>query len=795
MKQPLSGMLVAEVSNSVSASFAAALLADFGATVYVVEMLPAGSRVRHLGPSAAQAVWWSSIARNKRSVAIDPGSAEGARMWARLLERVDIVLTDVLEADRASHPLLDRLSRLEGPPLVVDIFPTGADRPEHWGQSVAPALTTVHTGMATLTGWADGAPVVPEAPLAECLAGAMAAMASMAELGAWKNSGRAAQSLSIGMHEAVQRMIEWQLPVASLQGRPERRNGNGFPLNAGISNMHRTADGKYVAISAANQAVAMRLLRLIGAEAMATDERFATPAARAVNMGLIYEAIDRWVGARSQAAVIEAGNRADVVIGPIYGVSDILADEQIRARGNLTSQIMSDKRVRTSVCAVPRIFGSSTPPAAAPWLGQHSAEAAALAADPGPGGGAPQARAAIPVRERSLEGAAGAVSLRGLPLAGTVVLELGTIIAGPFAGSLMADLGATVIKIESPRDGDGLRNMGPRVGGIPIWWGVSVRGKKCIGLDLKNEEGRATFEKLIAKADVLIENFRPGVLDRLQLPVSRLQALNPSLVVLSISGFGQTGPYAQRAGFGKIAEGMSGVVPLTGAQSDLPMFVGFSLADASAGLFGALAVNVALYARGSGRGVHIDLALYEPLLRILDAQFSPDDGGADPARQGTNDPYGWGKKGGRLGAMLRCLDGQWLHALLPAEDGDSLLRRLVGVSPDADWMGSIRAWAAALDAADVSARLSGAGVPVAKVQDARDIGADEYFLSRGDVQTAFDPALGEFRVPGFFPSSFPAAGRPVFRNARIGQDTTEVLEALLGMTPAEVEELAAAGAM
>ncbi|MDO8277372.1 MAG: CoA transferase [Burkholderiaceae bacterium] len=783
MKQPLAGLLVVEVSSSVSASFAAALLADFGATVYVIELLPLGTQVRRLTPPSVQSVWWSSIARNKRSVAIDPENPEDLLMWTGLLERVDVVLTDVVEGDRTSHPLLVKHSKLAKPPFIVDIFPTGADNPELWGQGIAPTLTTAHTGMAALTGWADGAPVVVEAPLAECLAGAMGAMALMAELCALKNSARTAQSLSIGMHEAVQRMIEWQLPVASLMGKPELRNGNAFPLNAGISNMHRTADGKHVAISAANQAVAVRLMRLVGGEEMVADERFATPAARAVNMAAIYAAIDQWVGERSLTAVMEAGSHADVVIGPVYDVFEILADEQIRARGNLTSQEMADKVERRSANIIPRIFESSNPIAAAPVMGQHRAEVAVLVAS-----------AATPGVERGMSVSTRATSPQNLPLAGAIVLELGTIIAGPFAGSLMADLGATVIKIESPRSGDGLRHMGPCVKGIPIWWAVSVRGKKCISLDLKSDGGRATFEKLVAKADVLIENFRPGVLDRLKLSVSHLHELNPSLVVLSISGFGQTGPYAQRAGFGKIAEGMSGVVPLTGAKTDLPMFVGFSLADTSAGLFGALAVNVALFARGSGKGVHIDLALYEPLLRILDAQFSPDPAGTAPSRQGTNDPYGWGAEDGRHSAMLRCLDGQWVHAILPAQGDDLPVRQLVEGARDTELTDSLRSWTATLNSGDVKSGLSGAGVLAANVQDGGGIGANRYFLSRGDVQTAVDPNLGEFCVPGFFPSSRAAAGRVVFRNAHMGQDTREVLREMLGMTTAEMEELVSTGA-
>ncbi|RYG08519.1 MAG: CoA transferase, partial [Burkholderiales bacterium] len=211
-----------------------------------------------------------------------------------------------------------------------------------------------------------------------------------------------------------------------------------------------------------------------------------------------------------------------------------------------------------------------------------------------------------------------------LPLAGVRVIELGTVIAGPFAGSLLADLGAEVIKVEPPGKGDVQRAGGHQKNGVGLWWGVASRDKKCITLDLKHPDGKKLFEALLRTADVLVENYRPGVLDRLGFGWNDVHAMNPRLVMLSISGYGRTGPAAARPGFGKIAEALSGIVSLTGSPDDRPLFVGYSLADTSTGMFGVLGVVLALYHRDAqgGDGSHVDAALYEGLLRMLDCQFA-----------------------------------------------------------------------------------------------------------------------------------------------------------------------------
>jgi crotonobetainyl-CoA:carnitine CoA-transferase CaiB-like acyl-CoA transferase len=341
------------------------------------------------------------------------------------------------------------------------------------------------------------------------------------------------------------------------------------------------------------------------------------------------------------------------------------------------------------------------------------------------------------------------MSAPSLPLRGVTVVELGSVIAAPYAASLLAEFGAEVVKVERPDGGDALRNMGVRANGVALWWHVASRNKRLVTLDLKGEEGRAEFLALVDAADVLLENNRPGVMDRLGFGWKALSARNPRLVMASISGFSQTGPYASRPGFGKIAEAFSGAVALTGAPERIPLHVGFSLADACAGLAAVYGVAAALHARdvgGTGRGAHVDVALYEPLLRMAECQGALTRLlGSAPRRQGSNDPWGFGAPGERRIAAARCADGSWIAAILGK---DSTL--------------DLDALAAAQSRPDALATLRAAGVEAVPVQDGMSLQQDAYFTARGDVVRTQDAAAGELAVPGAVPRGYDRAGLRAF---------------------------------
>ena len=261
---------------------------------------------------------------------------------------------------------------------------------------------------------------------------------------------------------------------------------------------------------------------------------------------------------------------------------------------------------------------------------------------------------------------------RSGPLSDIRVLDLGHVVAGPFAGTLLGDLGADVIKIEDPRRGDTIRTLSPRHEGVPLWWKVAGRNKRSVALDLREARGREILLRLVALADVLIENFRPGTLERWELGVDRLQEAQPKLIVLRISGFGQQSTFAERPGYGRIGEAMSGAVNLTGEPDGRPYHVGFSLGDATTGLMGALGVLAALHGRQRRDGGEVvDVALYESLFRMIEWQLPmAEKRGETIRRQGNRFPIGYAVAG-----SWQASDGRWLSISAATERS---IQRLLG---------------------------------------------------------------------------------------------------------------------
>ncbi len=378
-----------------------------------------------------------------------------------------------------------------------------------------------------------------------------------------------------------------------------------------------------------------------------------------------------------------------------------------------------------------------------------------------------------------------------LPFSGLRVLELGTVLSGPFAGSMLADLGAEVIKIETPGKGDVQRHGGHKKNGVAPWWSVASRDKQCITLNLKHAEGKAIFEKLIRKADVLVENYRPGALEKLGFGWDAVNAMNPKLVVLSISGYGRTGPSAGRPGFGKIAEGLSGVVTMTGQPEVRPLFIGFSLADTCSGLFGVLGVALALYDRdiNGGRGHRVDMGLYEPLFRMLDCQLAIYSKlGKPPVRTGSNDAYGWGIDKSRPPFFcVQASTGEWFLTSVPSPE---VARQLVGGNAADGDQKNFAAWAKKLAPMALRDALAKVGGDIVPVLDGMSIAKNEYMRARGDVIDTKDATAGELTVPGWIAPA-PSGGevRRTFNDATLGERSAFILGRDLGYSSAEIDRL------
>jgi formyl-CoA transferase len=386
------------------------------------------------------------------------------------------------------------------------------------------------------------------------------------------------------------------------------------------------------------------------------------------------------------------------------------------------------------------------------------------------------------------------------PLAGLKVLEMGQLIAGPFAAKTLADFGADVIKIEPPGTGDPLRKWRLLKDGTSVWWQVQSRNKRSVALDLKDREAQAIVRKLAAESDVLIENFRPGAMEGWGLGPEALLEINPRLVILRVSGYGQTGPYRDRPGFGVVAEAMGGLRHLTAEPGRVPVRVGISLGDTLAALHGVIGILMALQERQhSGRGQVIDVALYEAVFNCMESllpeysAFAAVRGAAGSALPGI----------APSNAYL-CRDGG--YALI-AGNGDSIFRRLMAVIDRADLAAdpqladnagrvarvaeldaAIGTWTAQRSVAEVLATLDQASVPAGKIYTVADIAADPHYQARGMLQPITTDDGASLLVPGVVPKLSRTPGGHQRNAPGIGQDTDAVL-AEIGLTREQISEL------
>jgi crotonobetainyl-CoA:carnitine CoA-transferase CaiB-like acyl-CoA transferase len=386
------------------------------------------------------------------------------------------------------------------------------------------------------------------------------------------------------------------------------------------------------------------------------------------------------------------------------------------------------------------------------------------------------------------------------PLHGIRVLDFSTVYAGPITAMLLGDYGADVLKIELPT-GDPARTHGWSVKGHGLWWKVIARNKEAMTLDVRTPEGREILLRLVAEADVMTENFRPGVLEGWGLGPDELHAVNPRLVLLRTTGFGQDGPYARRRAFGSLAEAMTGFAHLTGQPDGPPTLPPFGLADGVAGVTGAFAVLTALRARDlDGRGQVIDLSLFEPLLGLMGPTPSAyDQLGVVPARQGNR------SRNSAPRNTYRTCDGAWVAVSCGAASVAGRVLRLVG-RPDLveqPWFssarervahvdeldGAVQAWIADRDLDTVVAAFEEVGAALFPVYDVAQLFADPQVRARDAVTTVDDEDLGPLRMQNVWFRLSRTPGRIRFPGRRLGQDTDAVLTERLGYSPEQVEAL------
>lgn len=388
------------------------------------------------------------------------------------------------------------------------------------------------------------------------------------------------------------------------------------------------------------------------------------------------------------------------------------------------------------------------------------------------------------------------------PLQGVRVIDAGNMVAAPFATVLMADLGADVIKIEHPRDGDAQRKLGPIKDGTPLWWKSVSRNKRCVTLDLGNPEGAEVFKELLTNCDVVVENFRPGTFERWGLGYEVLEAINPGLVMLRISGFGQSGPYRERPGFGRVAEAMSGLTHLIGEPDGPPMSPGYPLGDLITGVFGAYAIMVALYHRDArgGTGQLIDLALYEAVFRLLDYDaMQYDQLETIHTRTGNAVAYAapsstFRTADGKFVTMAATTQNVWLRLCQAMEREDlrvdpKFIDNPARVRHSGEINGIVADWMAQHTRDEVIARFDRFAVAYSPIFDIQDIFRDPQYQARATMVRVADPDLGETIVPNVVPRFSATPGSVGHLGACLGAHNEEIYRGLLGYTAEKLERL------
>ena len=775
----LAGVLVVELTHTLAGEMAGGLLADLGATVVKVEPA-AGSPIRKRGPAlpGEDSLYFQSENRGKLSVQAETADLARERWLATLLASADALIEDLgpggLEAAGLAPAELER----RNPRLaLLRISPFGQTGPlaaERGDDRIAQAFS----GVQFTTGFPDRAPLPVTVPLAEGWTAIQGASGLLMAVFHARRRGHG-QVVDIGLYQMGLRLQEEVVVRHARSGEVATRLGTESPVVV-PANVYHTRDGGWVAVSGAGDQPFARLCEAIEAPETPRDPRFATSAARLQNRAAADALVGDWIS-RHDLLEVEARFAAVGVAGTaVRSVDDILADEHVKARRALLQLASTGGQSFTTPGAVPKLTRTpAADPPRAPRLGEHTA-AVRAAMERAP---ATPTRPPVPV-EPVEPVAAGA-------LAGLRVLDLSQWLAGPAAAAILGDFGADVIMIELPPAG-GTSDTWARTSPGTV---VTNRNKRSLALDVRSPRGRELFLELVRVCDVVVENFRPGTLERWKLGPEVLLETNPKLVLLRSSGFGQTGPYTARAAFNPVGLAFGGITYLNGWPDRPPLRDGVMSGDYTTALFNVLGTMAALLRRDAdGQGQVVDTAMFEAALRLT--------GDLLPARTALG--IRRERAGGDwplfpAGATVEAADGRFVAVSgTSAEEVDAALQRLGrpghrGDDPTAarEQLGKL---VAALAGDEAVARLRGAGLAATVVNSVADLVREPHCWSRGDLLRLAHPALGEIVTQGIVPTLSRTPGRVAHWATRPGADSEAVLRELLGYTPDQIRELTTAPA-
>jgi formyl-CoA transferase len=387
-------------------------------------------------------------------------------------------------------------------------------------------------------------------------------------------------------------------------------------------------------------------------------------------------------------------------------------------------------------------------------------------------------------------------------LKGVRILEVSTVIAAPFAAGLMADFGADVIKVEQPNGGDPFRTLGPYHEDEAIRWASMGRNKRCVTLDIRKEEGKALFLQLVAKCDVLIENFRTGTLEKWGLNEETIRQANPNIIITRVTGYGQTGPNAHVAGFGTPATAFSGMTYITGYEDRPPVSPSFSLVDYVTGLYAVMSTMMALYNRDvlKGKAQEIDVSLYEGIFRMMELMVVDYDKNRkikerSPKLTGSSSPGGtYQTKDGKWVVMVCSTDRTYEYLTCAMDRPDLLENPLYStmkdrLENDASLNQIIREWFGSLDYNDLKEIVDREGVSVSLVYSIEDIFNDPHYAARENIVEMPHPTLGSIAMPGIVPKFSETPGEIKWIGPKLGEHNHEIYSELIGLTESQLEEL------
>lgn len=590
-KLPLDGVRVLDFGHHMAGPYCAMLLAQFGAEVIKVERATGDPQRHKLRPQgAAFGPVYRALNRGKTVWRCDLRDVSDRADFDRLLGQADIFVTNY-RPSALRRLALDPQSLGRRCPNLVYLSLTGAG----WGRACADqalddGMAQALSGLMWATGWPEDGPVYCPMPIAALTSGLFGAIAAVSAYHG-RLRGKRPAPVGVSMRDSLAFCLEYAFMHAANLGEAPKRNGGRHPTGT-PSQVFATQDG-LLAVMAPSGREFVRLCAALDIDALSRDERFATMIDRLINREALTEALERALARDTAWTWFERLSKQGVACAPVRSIDQVLQDPLVRERGLL-------KTDASGLCV-------AIPDGAVARQGHELADFRE----------APQGAARWGARD-DVERPVISEAATG-PLSGVSVVDLTRYLAGPFATTLLAELGATVHKVEPP-EGDPARGFGPNVAGTSGYFASVNRGKACQRIDLKSGQGLAALRRLLQNADMLVENFRPGTLQKIGIDPRAPGVLPPGAHLVSISGYGQSGAFAQRAAFDMTVQAYCGVMAQTGYDTNRPTRLGFSLGDIAAGLFATLSAVTRLVASERGHpGGQADIAMADALYAVMES--------------------------------------------------------------------------------------------------------------------------------------------------------------------------------